>query len=949
MTIRAKMALGTVAIITLVLLAGWLLVREASQVLRDEIGRSAVARAEDLATNIDRLARERRHDLAEAVALETHPELAAHLRRSNADFARRAEQGILESQFEEIDSRWGRADEAPSAEMDEAMRGPVADNLRAELAYHARRRGAGVFGEMFVTNRYGANVAQTGPTTDYRQDDEPWWTTAARDGAWIGEPAYDESTESHAIGLATAILDETGELLGVAKATLEIQEVYDLLDRFEQTAEYAGAFAELADRDGRILYRRGQPEPEPGPVAESSPLSGPGTEEGFVVQDGDPPLLRAWAQATESRAEGAGTGLAVVLNYDANAVLAPLRYLQEAVLGVALWVVGLVVVLGVVIPQSILRPIPNAVRVANRVLRGDLDAQFRIRGSDETTGLLRAMKGIVDALRRASETAARLATGDTRVQADAGRGEDDALGQAFRDMARYNKEIEEVAKRIAGGDLDVKVVPRGEHDTVNKAFSRTVAYVKEVADVAQRISTGDLLVQVHPRSTRDVLNRAFATTIEYLQDVARVASRVADGDLDVDVQARSEVDILNNSLVEMIANLRKMVVQLDGAANVVIDTTAELAQATKQINAGARAQKTAGGDTEQAMESMTRLTVQTTSVSASVTEQVRQTRNTIEATSRAAQEIADGTRELSAAADRATATTEAMRVTIDEVSDHANTVQSLVTTAVEAAQGGDAVVTGAIETMGRVDRVMEELGTEIRHLSDASRQIGVVVDVLEDLIEQSNLLSLNAAIMAAQAGQEGHGFGVVAREIRRLATDSRRSAHRIGSVVAQIRSATVRAAEVANRSQAGVRDGVTLVERAGDALTRIRETVEGVNARMRAVGDAARVQITASETLEGAMDTVATMARRIADNTNTQSDNVQRMLAAASTMDELAKRLGGAAKEQGTGAQRVQDAIANIARVSSDNEQLGRRLAELNATLAREADALRSTIKRFRW
>uniref|UniRef100_UPI0035689CC6 hybrid sensor histidine kinase/response regulator n=1 Tax=Novipirellula sp. TaxID=2795430 RepID=UPI0035689CC6 len=87
-----------------------------------------------------------------------------------------------------------------------------------------------IFGEVFYTNRFGVNAAQTNRTSDYRQDDELWWQRAFEDDVYIGDVMRDESAGVYSVDICLRVDDESGRPLGVLKAVMNIQEVFSVID-----------------------------------------------------------------------------------------------------------------------------------------------------------------------------------------------------------------------------------------------------------------------------------------------------------------------------------------------------------------------------------------------------------------------------------------------------------------------------------------------------------------------------------------------------------------------------------------------------------------------------------------------------------------------------------------------------------------------------------------------
>lgn len=113
-----------------------------------------------------------------------------------------------------------------------------------------------VYGEIFITNEYGANVAETDKTTDYKQSDETWWQEAKKNGVYIGGIEYDASSKNISFPVAKRIDDANGNFLGVAKAVVNVKQIINIIKTQMTQAninphpvEY-----ELVTADGHVLY-----------------------------------------------------------------------------------------------------------------------------------------------------------------------------------------------------------------------------------------------------------------------------------------------------------------------------------------------------------------------------------------------------------------------------------------------------------------------------------------------------------------------------------------------------------------------------------------------------------------------------------------------------------------------------------------------------------------------
>ncbi len=163
---------------------------------------------------------------------------------------------------------------------------------------------------------------------------------------------------------------------------------------------------------------------------------------------------------------------------------------------------------------------------------------------------------------------------------------------------------------------------------------------------------------------------------------------------------------------------------------------------------------------------------------------------------------------------------------IDDVSKRSAESADVATRSVHIASKGADVVRQTINGMDNIRGQIQETSKRIKRLGESSQEIGSIVELINDIAEQTNILSLNAAIQAASAGEAGRGFAVVADEVQRLAERATNATKRIESLVQAIQSDTNEAVSSMEQTTAEVVAGARLAEDAGLALGEI-ETVSG--------------------------------------------------------------------------------------------------------------------------
>ena len=293
-----------------------------------------------------------------------------------------------------------------------------------------------------------------------------------------------------------------------------------------------------------------------------------------------------------------------------------------------------------------------------------------------------------------------------------------------------------------------------------------------------------------------------------LAEMSAALARVAEGHLATELPEFEQDDlrVMATSFEATIGTLRTLVGQAQ-------EYGAALAQASVELTAGAAQQAAAAAE-------------QTTVVS--------ETTATIEELAATAAQIAATAGEVARAANDTLALTEEGRIA--------------VMTSVEVLHGVTA----------RVD-VIEQRALA---LGDTGREIGRIVDVIDDLSERTNMLALNAAIEAARAGEHGAGFAVVASEVRRLAERARASTTQIQGLVERIASDAAATVVAAEEGQREVAHATGVAHDAAEALDRIAAMVDETTTASREISIATAQQRSASDQVVLAMGQVADTSRQ---------------------------------------------------------------------------------------
>ncbi len=236
----------------------------------------------------------------------------------------------------------------------------------------------------------------------------------------------------------------------------------------------------------------------------------------------------------------------------------------------------------------------------------------------------------------------------------------------------------------------------------------------------------------------------------------------------------------------------------------------------------------------------------------------------------------------------ASSTTE-MSQTLVDVAKNTSAIATTSEDALKVAENGEDVVKEVIkETMSIMDKVAE-LSRLIKSLGERSKQIGEIVNVINDIADQTNLLALNAAIEAARAGEHGRGFAVVADEVRKLSERTTNATGEVGTMIKAIQSEMGLAVSTMDESQHKVEKGVDLSKKAGDALDGIVKSVNDLQLMAQQIASATEEMSVTSESISSDVEAIASLSK---ETTNGATDIEQASDNLAILSTDLTKVIG---------------------------------------------------------
>ncbi len=195
-------------------------------------------------------------------------------------------------------------------------------------------------------------------------------------------------------------------------------------------------------------------------------------------------------------------------------------------------------------------------------------------------------------------------------------------------------------------------------------------------------------------------------------------------------------------------------------------------------------------------------------------------------------------------------------VSIDEVSKNSAESADVANRSVQIASKGAEIVRQTIQGMDNIRDQIQETSKRIKRLGESSQEIGSIVELINDIADQTNILALNAAIQAASAGEAGRGFAVVADEVQRLAERSAGATKRIETLVQTSQADTTEAVSSMEQTTSEVVSGARLAEDAGLALGEIEKVSTDLADLIQNISEAARQQSAAATNISATMNVI---------------------------------------------------------------------------------------------
>ena len=432
---------------------------------------------------------------------------------------------------------------------------------------------------------------------------------------------------------------------------------------------------------------------------------------------------------------------------------------------------------------------------------------------------------------------------------------------------------------------------------------------------------------------------------EPVLDVVDKTKQLASGDLTVtaSVQSNDEIGDLAVQTNEVVGNLHKMIEDIRFVSDDALGISSMVKDMSRIVFEGSTKQGANIDSIVSSMEEVNTLIAEVANATDVLAKSVEKSSGSVTELGASVNEVVDNTELLFVSVDETVSSTKDMSSSIKEISENIENLSSAImqvsslmldinarikeveTNASEGNRFADEVIRDARAGMDSVESTIggmikikdttREGADSINNLRERILEIGHILDVIRDVAEETNILAINAAIIAAQSGEYGKSFTVVANEIKDLAERTTTSAKEVSEIIHAVEIESGRAGAAMERGVDSVEEGVRLAIEAGEGLKKIVASAKRSTTSVREIARASAEQATGSRHVVEATEKVAEMTKRIVNSVQEQARGAELINKASERMSEIAYKVKGSTRSQVEAKEQIMRTMDDVSRM----------------------------------
>jgi hemerythrin-like metal-binding protein len=273
-----------------------------------------------------------------------------------------------------------------------------------------------------------------------------------------------------------------------------------------------------------------------------------------------------------------------------------------------------------------------------------------------------------------------------------------------------------------------------------------------------------------------------------------------------------------------------------------------------------------------------------------------------------------------------------MNAAIMDISRSAGAAAASVETAKDKARESAAVADSSIEAIAKVNTVTTKLKANMGTLGEQAKSIDRIINVINDIADQTNLLALNAAIEAARAGEAGRGFAVVADEVRKLAEKTMGATKEVGDSIRSIQDSIITNIADMDQAVAQTNDASGMSKLSGESARQILSHAEENTGMIHGIAAASEEQSASSQHVTKAIEEVSQVAAEIADGIHDSESSIAELSSLSRELGVLIADLKNS-QAADTFVHWSSDLSVNVREIDDQHKQLIKLINDLYAAM----------------